>query len=108
VVLWEAMGVSSVGYNCFVGFDRFDVVLTGRSSSRRTASQLRHTKGHWNTCTCPCTKRTSNPRRDKTQIRNTHSIALQIRHLVSLMQVLGDGRLAAACRASNDPDVLVL
>jgi hypothetical protein len=45
-------------------------------------------------------------REEKT--KGTHSIALQIRHLISLMQVLGDGCLAAACRASNDPNVLVL
>ena len=38
----------------------------------------------------------------------THSITLKIRHLVGLVQVLGDGRLAASCWASDDPDVLVL
>jgi hypothetical protein len=49
--------------------------------------------------------------REKEELRewySTHSIAFKIRHLVSLMQVLGDGGLAAACRASDDPDVLVL
>jgi len=38
----------------------------------------------------------------------TYSIALKIRHFVGLVQVLGDGRLAAPCWAGNDPDVLVL
>jgi len=38
----------------------------------------------------------------------TYSIALKIRHLVSLVQVLGDGCLATSCWSGNDPDVLVL
>jgi hypothetical protein len=70
----------------------------------RTRSQLRHTK---ETLEVSCIMYTAcEISGEKT--KGTHSIALQIRHLISLMQVLGDGRLAAACRASDDPNVLVL
>ena len=37
----------------------------------------------------------------------TYSIALEIGHLVRLVQVLGDGCLAASCWSGDDPDVLV-
>ena len=42
------------------------------------------------------------------QMVKTYSIAFEIRHLVSLVQVLRDRCLAASCWAGNDPDVLVL